>query len=892
MIYLKDNPLAGIKLGEVDIPAVYCGDKRLYPYANETPYISMKASAAQTVTAPSGSTMEYSYNKANWSSMTAAVSFGTTGKETIYIRGKNENIRASFRFGNTTAMIDLGGNIMAILDWENLSDTVPASGFLGTFASAVALKSVSNNFLPATTIGEYGYKSMFDGCISLTSAPSLPATTLEVYCYYGMFSGCSKINEIHCDALNKLLVESATTGWLAGVASAGTFYGNENAPWEMDSPNGVPVGWTSWDSKRSISMTASAAQTVTAPTGKTFQYSYDKTNWSSMTAAVSFGTAGKETVYVRGKNTKIASAFTFSDSSSKVALGGNVMALLDWETLSDEVPNEGFEDLFYKAYALKTVSRGFLPAKIVKQYGYSYMFCNCTALTNTPDLPATSLASRSYNNMFAGCDSLVSAPELPADNLTWHCYESMFSHCDSLTTVPDLPAKTLSDAGCYSSMFASCISLVNAPQILATVLSEGCYQYMFVNCTALTNAPELPVLTLTDTCYMHMFDGCTSLTRTPELPALTLASFCYYAMFSGCSKLNEVYCSAVTMPDTLSATTSWLTGVASKGNFYGESAAVNWKWNSPDGIPVNWGRNEPCAFMTLLPVANSYITPPSGVYLECRISDYERRLDAKWVPFTGAVFAYGTIQMVDIRGYNNTMNGGSFSLSGLSLSRNFRLDGNAMALLNWENVPTKAPANAFTRLFSGATTLIEVAGNLLPATEVGEGAYYGMFGGSGIGSISEDFLPADIISAHCYQKMFENCTALADAPVKLPSEQLRESCYEDMFIGCTNLTTAPTMLATSPYPYCCKGMFFGCKSMTKAPYIYLTVIAEESCEYMFYDCTSLNEIHCDATRFSGSNCVREWVTNVGSTGDFYGKTAAGWGTGISGIPNGWTQHLS
>lgn len=37
------------------------------------------------------------------------------------------------------------------------------------------------------------YYAMFQGCTSLTAAPSLPATTLVDYCYYRMFQGCTKI---------------------------------------------------------------------------------------------------------------------------------------------------------------------------------------------------------------------------------------------------------------------------------------------------------------------------------------------------------------------------------------------------------------------------------------------------------------------------------------------------------------------------------------------------------------------------------------------------------------------------------------------------------------------------------------------------------------------------
>ena len=47
--------------------------------------------------------------------------------------------------------------------------------------------------LPATTAKNYSYSNMFSGCTSLTVVPSLPATTLANSCYYSMFQGCEKI---------------------------------------------------------------------------------------------------------------------------------------------------------------------------------------------------------------------------------------------------------------------------------------------------------------------------------------------------------------------------------------------------------------------------------------------------------------------------------------------------------------------------------------------------------------------------------------------------------------------------------------------------------------------------------------------------------------------------
>ena len=43
------------------------------------------------------------------------------------------------------------------------------------------------------SVTDYCYYRMFNGCTSLTTAPSLPATTLANFCYNGMFSGCTSL---------------------------------------------------------------------------------------------------------------------------------------------------------------------------------------------------------------------------------------------------------------------------------------------------------------------------------------------------------------------------------------------------------------------------------------------------------------------------------------------------------------------------------------------------------------------------------------------------------------------------------------------------------------------------------------------------------------------------
>ena len=127
--------------------------------------------------------------------------------------------------------------------------------------------------LPSVNLGFRCYGLMFSGCTSLTKAPDLPATTLAEYCYSSMFEN-SSVEEAdimatkflpntasymfeNCTSLNSVKVRltewtnptSSSTNtngsyrWLIGVSSTGTFY----CPPELDisfrSGNTIPSGW-------------------------------------------------------------------------------------------------------------------------------------------------------------------------------------------------------------------------------------------------------------------------------------------------------------------------------------------------------------------------------------------------------------------------------------------------------------------------------------------------------------------------------------------------------------------------------------------------------------------------------------------------------------------------
>lgn len=103
--------------------------------------------------------------------------------------------------------------------------------------------------LLATTLADYCYGSMFRGCTSLTAAPVLPATTLAKRCYDSMFIGCTNLNSITCLATDKS-ANRCTYSWVNGVAANGTFTKAASMSSWTTGASGIPSGWTVQDYTR------------------------------------------------------------------------------------------------------------------------------------------------------------------------------------------------------------------------------------------------------------------------------------------------------------------------------------------------------------------------------------------------------------------------------------------------------------------------------------------------------------------------------------------------------------------------------------------------------------------------------------------------------------------
>jgi hypothetical protein len=58
---------------------------------------------------------------------------------------------------------------------------------------------------------------------------------------------------------------------------------------------------------------------------------------------------------------------------------------------------------------------------------------------------------------------------------------------------------------------------------------------------------------------------------------------------------------------------------------------------------------------------------------------------------------------------------------------------------------------------------------------------------------------------------------------------------------------------------------------------------------MFSGCAYLNSLTVYADDISASNCTKDWLNNVASSGTFRNLGSATYTSGASGIPSGWTE---
>ena len=169
------------------------------------PYVTFKANGEQkfkmtTEGSYTISGLQYSVNNGKWENVVVdkEVTFGGTNGD-LRLRGTNINgtasewyARSTIKFTEANVNVACTGDIRTLLDWRNYNIVETNNArFCYLFKDCAVLTSAPE--LPATTLADFCYYSMFAGCTSLTAAPDLPAETLENSCYREMFWSCTNL---------------------------------------------------------------------------------------------------------------------------------------------------------------------------------------------------------------------------------------------------------------------------------------------------------------------------------------------------------------------------------------------------------------------------------------------------------------------------------------------------------------------------------------------------------------------------------------------------------------------------------------------------------------------------------------------------------------------------
>ena len=143
--------------------------------------------------------VQYSFDEKNWivwDYKEITIPVGST----VYLKGNNpKGFSKGFPKNNHFRMqgkIEAHGNIMSLIYGEKCDSnlTIPNSGcFECLFQGCISLLTAPE--MPATTLDKRCYQFMYSWCCSLRVAPALPAKELRMECYKGMFYGCSSLVE-------------------------------------------------------------------------------------------------------------------------------------------------------------------------------------------------------------------------------------------------------------------------------------------------------------------------------------------------------------------------------------------------------------------------------------------------------------------------------------------------------------------------------------------------------------------------------------------------------------------------------------------------------------------------------------------------------------------------
>ena len=607
--------VSSFKVGLKD-PKIYLGDILLYPQSQPQVKDYFRFIAREDGTFKlSGNSLSYSLDSGStWTSLASDTDSPLLSSgETIMFKATGLTVNNGIGKFISDGDFDVEGNIMSLIygdDFETATTITNVGQFRSLFDSNTNVINASGLTLPARTISQDAYRSMFYKCSNLVTAPELPATTLGDSCYKYMFRDCTSLTTAPelpsanlaqscyanmfqgCTSLTTAPILSATT--LQPQCYEYMFYGCTSlttAP-ELPATTLTPrcyyhmfQGCTSLNYIKCLATDISASYCTAfwvdgVASSGTFIKAEGMRSWTTGASGIPSGwlvlpsdnfaitsLAANNTITL-SNNSKLASATTFSYSLDKGATWTD-FTLSSGQTKTIATINSG--DTIHLKGSNDRLGTSYNHGHYFRGTGDYEISGEITSLINGNDYDTHLSGSRYvFAQLFSGDTHLVSAENLFVDSetLPQDCFNSTFRDCTRLTSAPELPSTNLGDS-CYSSMFEGCIALSKVPSEIRFTYVGGSQVFQRMFCMSRTSKLTTPAMT-----------------ESPKLFGNWGSAPANQQMFCGNGNLNKIYCYWTRNSGSFSLT-NWVNYTADSGvTFYKRSTATF--ASGVNGIKTGW----------------------------------------------------------------------------------------------------------------------------------------------------------------------------------------------------------------------------------------------------------------------------------------------------------------
>lgn len=741
--------------------------------------------------------------------------------------------------------------------------TVNSYGYNGMFYDCKSISSPP--MMSATSIGTYGCRLMFGNCTSLSATPKLLAKSINTNSYESMFNGCTHLSVV--DTQLTAFASNTTQNWLAGVASNGTFICPMQLGTQQTISRGTsacPNGWEVFnpDDNQLLCFTAEEASSIVsmkkstdAAPAVTLQYMIlDYEGWKDFIVdetCIQLNNIGDKVWFRAGSsgNAKFANSeidYNNFQLSGKVSASGNIMSLL-----SDDCENM---------------------TSIDNAYCFSGLFNDCSALTQTPNLPIMQLAENCYQNMFKNCISLKSAI-LPAATLQADCYSNMFYGCSSLSSVT-----TNMQAFYPSNATTNWLSGVAATGEF--ICSENLGTKNNIS-RGPSYCPSGWTVSNTDNLYISF----TSIEPNVQIEMKKHGSPIDLDLEYSIDKIIwQKFTPGTTIISLANAGDKIYLKAGLTKNIRINNTTDNY-WNFSISGLVGCSGN----IMSLLDSTKELLSIDYTYCFNQLFSNCSALVTAPDLPATTlASYCYSHM----FSGCTSLSIAPELPASTLQTYCYQYMFQDCISLLSAPELPAlTATTQCYRNMFENCMSLKDSPA--LPAIILAGSCYRQMF--SGCSSLTA--APALTVnnpvarSTYAYAHMFQNCISLSCPPI-MDITTARGGIFDGMFDGCIALLSAPEIRTTNAVSYSFRDMFNGCISLTSGPFLCATSLTTQMYKNIFAGCSSLTSISVALTSFNGGTYSTDWVSGIASNGTFYCPTVLGNDStierGVNACPDGWT----